>query len=136
MDDQTEAPLLNCEIPTKHAQDPEETSVGETSELQTFFNLYNQLEGLGLLAIPYVLRIGGWGALIVGVVVVFWSWFAGILLTRSLYDGSGKRVRTSYVEIASDCFGTRGRVAVAAFQFSNLIGEILDAFALFRPPCI
>jgi amino acid permease len=126
-----DAPLLdhkNSQL--EQPDDAPEPHTGETSTLRTFFNLYNQIEGLGLLGIPYVFRLGGWGAPIIGVVVVIWSWISGTLLARSLYDPSGKRVRTSYVDIAAACFGTRGRNVVACFQFTVLLGVTTLYFVL------
>jgi vesicular inhibitory amino acid transporter len=121
---QLRAPLLDARESQLQDSDlgPRVSKVGDTSTLQTFFNLYNQIEGLGLLAIPYVFRLGGWGAPMIGGIVVIWSWISGTLLARSLYDGAGRRVRTSYVDIAAACFGATGRNVVATFQFTVLLG--------------
>ena len=59
-----DAPLLDAARSSLQIDGPSNgnSARGDTSVLKTFLNLYNQLEGLGLLAIPYVMRLGGWGA--------------------------------------------------------------------------
>ena len=110
------------------------TNVDETNDEEddgqqvTFYqgvvNVFNQVEGLGLLGIPFTFRLGGLSTALILTLVCAASCSTGCLLSRCLYDPHGNRVRGSYGEIALAAGGVRAHVIVKMFMISSLLGVI------------
>ena len=112
---------------------PSSTPAGATT-LQTGLNMMNELEGAGLLGLPYAAKLCGWVSLgMMGVVGVV-AGFTGYLLAMCMYEGrsggrsqpaprvsDGRRVRDSYAAVGEACFGAGGKLLVKTVQVSNLV---------------
>ncbi|EDO29538.1 predicted protein, partial [Nematostella vectensis] len=76
---------------------------GKTSNLQTFWNIFNANQGVAILAMPYVIKNGGYASIVSIIATAFISNFTNKRLVQCLYeqasDGSIYRARNSYVEI-------------------------------------
>ena len=120
------------------------------SALQTGLNLLNELEGAGLLGMPYAVGLVGGaagGALcILGVGAA--AGFTGVLLSRCMYapreslrqqDGAGDlspgRVRDSYAAVGGACFGARGRAFVLSAQMLNL-NLVASSYLVLMGSCL
>ena len=96
----------------------------------TFFNLFNQVEGLGLLGLPYAFRLGGYTMVPLMVLVAIVSCATGEMLSYCLYDKNGVRVRNSYHELAAAAFGDRMKWSVLALQLLGLVGVCITYLVL------
>ena len=100
--------------------DPNEEDYTKTSNLQTFWNIFNANQGVAILAMPYVVKNGGYAALFSIVAIAFISDFTNKILIDCLYeyssDGAEFRVRNSYVEIGEAFSARFGRHLVNAAQ--------------------
>jgi hypothetical protein len=67
-----------------------ETMNAKSSMWQTVCNLVSDLEGTGLLGLPYVIQQGGWLAIVVLTVVPFMCFYTGKILIECLYDKNSK----------------------------------------------
>ena len=93
----------------------------KASSVQTAANLLNELEGSGLLGLPYAIALAGWGAVGCLVVVGTMAAFTGWCLARCMYDpNTHERVRSTYKSVGEACFGERGGRAVVIVQMLNL----------------
>lgn len=119
------------ETETKPLKGPEEEilAFGEendedytkTSTLQTFWNIFNANQGVAILAMPYVVKNGGYAALMSIVAIAFISDFTNKILVECLYEYSSDgimeyRVRNSYVQIGEAFSARFGRHLVNAAQ--------------------
>ena len=91
--------------------------------LQTALNMLNELEGSGLLGMPYALRLGGWASIPCLGAVGGMAGFTGWALAKCMYDENGERVRDSYRGVGEACFGRAGDRAVVAVQMANPFGD-------------
>ena len=82
---------------------------------------HSELEGAGLLGLPYAFRLAGWGALACLLLVGTMAGFTGFALAMCMYDGSGRRVRQSYAAVGKACYGAAGERAVVVVQMLNLV---------------
>jgi hypothetical protein len=115
---------------------PEEDEEASGSLCQTGLNIANTLEGMGLLGLPYSVRLAGGytGAAVVLVCVI--SAYTAVVIAASLYAAeraapqwSGDvghigvrwvRRRSSYVENARSAFGPAGGYVVLVMQLFTL----------------
>ena len=96
-----------------------------TTVFQTGVNMLNELEGSGLLGLPYAAKLCGWASIGCMVLVGIMAGITGFVLAAAMYDGVGrrekKRVCSSYAEVGRRAFGQRGERAVLIVQMLNLI---------------
>jgi vesicular inhibitory amino acid transporter len=106
------------------AESHEEDDKKKVEAFPAFCNLYNQLEGLGILGIPFAFSIGGWWTIGAVLLVAAGSGYTGWLLSRCLYNSENQRVRTSYGEIALAAGGRSAQVGVQILTVITLLGVI------------
>lgn len=123
----------------------------QATSIQTSWNLFNAIEGVGILGMPFAIKIGGDYALFGIVVVGMVSVFTGALLVDCLFaeivddsnDANAKtsllttlsnakplkvngrklvRARESYPEIGKAVIGSFGHVCVLLIQIVSLTG--------------
>lgn len=98
----------------------EEDDHNKTTNLQTFWNIFNSNQGVAILAMPYVVKSGGYMALFSILAIAFISNFTNKILVQCLYEYSPEqipfRVRNSYVEIGEAFSPKIGRHLVNAAQ--------------------
>jgi len=97
----------------------EEEKAGATA-FQTGLNMLNELEGAGLLGMPFVILLGGWASLPLLAFVGLLAGFTGWCLAACMYDPNGRRARESYAELGGACYGNAGARAVLWVQMINL----------------
>ena len=87
-------------------------------------NLMSDIEGTGLLALPYVIAQSGLVAIAAMVVVPFIAFYTGAILIDCLYDkndaGERVRVRSSYKQLGEACSPRFGGTIVSAIQLVEL----------------
>ena len=113
------APLL----PTTSTSPPTPTAPlekGKATAFATGTNLLNELEGAGLLGLPYAISLAGWGAIGCLIFVGIMAGFTGYCLAMCMYDENHKRVRQTYKSIGLEVFGKAGERMVVAVQMANL----------------
>lgn len=92
----------------------------KTSYLQTFWNIFNANQGVAILAMPYVVKSGGYAAIFSIIAVAIISNFSNKRLVDCLYEYTEKgekfRVRNSYVEIGEAFAPRYGHHLVNAAQ--------------------
>ena len=107
----------------------DDTDDGKTNLVQSIFNLINANLGTGILAMPFVIRLGGyWGILITMVIGILGN-YTGKMLVNLLYeeteDGQRVRVRDSYADIGEEFNPRYGRLMVHIVncieQFSHCV---------------
>lgn len=88
----------------------------KTNYVQTFFNIVNANLGTGILAMPFVLRLGGWwGVLTIFLVGLLGNYTAKLLIDLmyvEIADGQKQRVRFAYHEIGEEFHPVYGRLMV------------------------
>ena len=98
----------------------EEEDKTKTSYLQTFWNIFNANQGVAILAMPYVIKSGGYASIFSIIAVAFISNFSNKRLVECLYEytekGEKYRVRNSYVEIGEAFAPRYGHHLVNAAQ--------------------
>ena len=82
--------------PSSNGKVSHDPSPGDASVWKTVANLVNYIEGVGFLALPYVVKEGGIGALVAFLIIPVILWYTGTILTECLYveDSKGKKTRT------------------------------------------
>ena len=87
-------------------------------------NLMSDIEGTGLLALPYVIAQSGLVAIAAMVVVPFIAFYTGAILIDCLYDkndaGERVRVRSNYKQLGEACSPCFGGTIVSAIQLVEL----------------
>jgi hypothetical protein len=130
-------PLLDRAVDEEEAAagspPPAQAAAKPTSLFQTALNIANTLEGMGLLCLPYAVRLAGGYAFGAIALVCAASCWTAIVIAATLYDpeklqpavagGSVRwvRARRTYVENATAAFGTAGGVATLLIQVGTLI---------------
>lgn len=103
----------------------DDKNVNKTTNLQTFWNIFNANQGVAILAMPYVVKSGGYMTLFSIVALAFISNFTNKILVQCLYEYSPEqvpfRVRNSYVEIGEAFSPKIGRHLVNAAQIFEQI---------------
>ena len=93
---------------------------GTCSTWKATMNLINFIEGVGLLALPYSVKKGGITAVISLFVLPINYWYAGKVLSESLYDGDEKkgkiRARSTWKEIGDAIYPKYAGKIVARTQ--------------------
>ena len=94
-------------------------SPGDTSVWKTVANLVNYIEGVGFLALPYVLKEGGIGALVAFIIIPIIMWYLGTILTECLYDedsqGRKIRARSGYKDLGDALLPKYGGYVLSGF---------------------
>lgn len=89
---------------------------GKTNVVQTIFNMINANLGTGILAMPFVIRLGGYWGIVLTIVVGILGNYTGKVLISLLYeenqDGTRIRVRDSYADIGEEFNPVFGRYMV------------------------
>lgn len=92
----------------------------KTTNLQTFWNIFNANQGVAILAMPYVVKSGGYASLFSIIAIAFISNYTNRILVQCLYEFSSEgehiRVRSSYVEIGEAFSARFGRHLINAAQ--------------------
>ena len=87
-------------------------------------NLMSDIEGTGLLALPYVIAQSGLVAIAAMAVVPFIAFYTGTILIYCLYDkndtGERVRVRSNYKQLGEACSPRFGGTIVSAIQLVDL----------------
>ena len=87
-------------------------------------NLMSDIEGTGLLALPYVIAQSGLVAIAAMAVVPFIAFYTGTILIDCLYDkndtGERVRVRSNYKQLGEACSPRFGGTIVSAIQLVDL----------------
>ena len=87
-------------------------------------NLMSDIEGTGLLALPYVIAQSGLVAIAAMAVVPFIAFYTGTILIYCLYDkndtGERVRVRSNYKQLGEACSPRFGGTTVSAIQLVDL----------------
>lgn len=94
----------------------DDTDDGKTNLIQSLFNIINANLGTGILAMPFVIRLGGYWGIFITVLIGVLGNYTGKVLISMLYeeteDGTRVRVRDSYADIG-EAFNARfGRYLV------------------------
>lgn len=97
----------------QHKQRGGEQHHEKASVLQCIFNLSNILMGVGLLGLPYVFRLTGYGGGVICILVLATiCWRTAILIGRCLGNSShpcdDSKILTSFPDIARAAFGEMG----------------------------
>ena len=119
-DDESDQEEEERDIESNHAISSIEDDKNKTTNLQTFWNIFNANQGVAILAMPYVVKSGGYATLFSIVALAFISNFTNKILVQCLYEYSPEqtafRVRNSYVEIGEAFSPKIGRHLVNAAQ--------------------
>lgn len=99
---------------------PQEQPKGKATTMQTLFNLANELEGAGLLGLPYTFRLGGWASAVCMAVCGVMAGWTGYCIAMCMYDDKGVRVRNTYRSVGLACYGRSGERMVFFMQMLNL----------------
>ena len=106
------------------AEQSEETT-GKSSLWKAVVNLMTEMEGTGLLGLPYVIAYTGLAAVAALLVIPFVTFYTGAILIDCLYDkdhaGERVRIRSNYKELGEACWPRFGGAIVAAVQVIELI---------------
>ena len=119
-DTNNDTPLL----PSTSENKKEKKSKGASS-FQTGLNMLNELEGQGLLGLPYAATLVGVVPASVSLVVVgAFAAFTGYLINGCMYDSTDTnkrtRVSSSYADLAKRTFGSSGETFCTVVQMTNL----------------
>nr|GMC88370.1 vacuolar amino acid transporter 1-like [Ipomoea batatas] len=109
-----------------HVSVPELPPQQECSYTQALINSINVLCGIGILAIPFAVKEGGWLSLFLFLLYGIVTCYTGILLKRCLESSPGLQ---TYPDIGQAAFGMGGRVLVASscIEFLIMMGDNLAA---------
>ena len=104
------------------AQDKE--PAGKSSLWKAVVNLMSDIEGTGLLGLPYVIAHSGLVAILALLLIPFITYYTGAILIDCLYEkneaGERVRIRSNYKELGKACWPRFGGTIVAAVQFIEL----------------
>ncbi|OMP05662.1 Amino acid transporter, transmembrane [Corchorus olitorius] len=84
----------------------------QISFLKTCINGMNALSGIGILSVPYALSSGGWLSLVILLLIAAAACFTALLISRCMDANPESR---SYIDIAGQAFGRKGRVIASVF---------------------
>ncbi|XP_078344595.1 vesicular inhibitory amino acid transporter-like [Oculina patagonica] len=103
-------------------QDTEPT--GKSSLWKAVVNLMSDIEGTGLLGLPYVIAHSGLVAIAALLVIPLITYYTGAILIDCLYEknkaGERVRIRSNYKELGRACWPRFGGIIVAAVQMISL----------------
>ena len=99
-------------------------STGNSSLWIAVSNILNFIEGIGFLALPYAIKLGGITIIVAFLIVPICSWYTGKLLVECLYDGDEKnkrvRIRSTFKELGEILFPNYGGYLVTFFEKCGL----------------
>ena len=72
---------------------------GKISSLNSFWNICNSIQGVAILAMPYVIKGGGWWSVIAMVIVALISNYTGKILLKCHYEEVFDEVTGKTIEI-------------------------------------
>merc|ERR1712153_186459 len=121
MEADAEAPVAAEKLLDDVTSNTDSESELKSSTIGTALNMLNELEGSGLLGLPYGVRLIGWSAIGCMAVAGSMAGMTGYLIAGCMVDSDGARVRSSYPEVGKACYGARGEQFVALVQTSNLL---------------
>ncbi|KAK9704901.1 hypothetical protein RND81_07G018800 [Saponaria officinalis] len=90
---------------------------GKTSFMKTLFNGLNSILGVGILSMPYALSSGGWLSLILLLIIIIASTYAGILTKRCM--DLNPKIKT-YGQIGEFSYGKFGKTIVSIILYVDL----------------
>ena len=86
-------------LPSNKKISPDPSS-SDSSVWKAAANIFNFMEGIGFLAVPYALKEGGITAIVMFIIIPIIMRYVGTILTECLYDedeqGNRHRVRSGY----------------------------------------
>ncbi|XP_066917743.1 vesicular inhibitory amino acid transporter-like [Clytia hemisphaerica] len=125
---------LPADVETGDEQDggecSEDQSRDKISSSNAFWNICNSIQGVAILAMPYVIKGGGWWSIVALVIVAAISNYTGQILIKCHYDemeneedGSTTivRTRTSYAEVGEAIWPQYGRRIILLVQVLELL---------------
>ena len=99
-------------------------STGNSSIWTAVSNILNFVEGIGFLALPYAIKLGGITLIVAFLILPICSWYTGKLLVECLYDGDEKnkrvRARSTLKELGEIILPKYGGYVVTFFETSAL----------------
>ena len=105
--------------PSSNGKVSHDPSPDDASVWKTVANLVNYIEGVGFLALPYVLKEGGIGALVAFIIIPIILWYMGTIVTECLYeeDSQGRkiRVRSGYKDLGDALLPKYGGYVLSGF---------------------
>ena len=112
-------------ITEEDSAEPDNERADEKSSLwKAVVNLMSDIEGTGLLALPYVIAQSGLVSIAALVIIPFIAYYTGAILIDCLYDnnyaGERVRVRSNYRELGQACSPRFGGTIVTAVQLIEL----------------
>ncbi|KAL9953591.1 hypothetical protein ACROYT_G041034 [Oculina patagonica] len=115
-----EEALITEEDSAQHDKEP----AGKSSLWKAVVNLMSDMEGTGLLDLPYVIAHSGLVAIAALLVIPFITYYTGAILIDCLYEkneaGERIRIRSNYKELGRACWPRFGGTIVAAVQMISL----------------
>ena len=106
---------------------------GQNSEKITkasaFWNVCNSIQGVAILAMPYIMKAGGWYGVVFICLIAAASNYTGQILIECNYNfvenddksSTKKRVRESYAEIAEAVWPKGGRILITVLMITELL---------------
>ncbi|KAG8364230.1 hypothetical protein BUALT_Bualt19G0106600 [Buddleja alternifolia] len=114
--------IQSQEVPENQSQDR------KCSILQTIFNIFNVMAGIGMLTTPYTVKQAGWLSLFILLLFAFICCYTAKLIKHCLESAEGIR---TYADIAEAAFGPYGRILVSASCVEFVILEEDNLSKLF-----
>ena len=103
----------------------EDQSSGKSSFWKAVVNIMCEIEGTGLLGLPYVIAHSGLVAIAALLVIPFIAYYTGAILIDCLYEkneaGERVRIRSNYRELGKACWPRFGGAIVTVVQLIELI---------------
>ncbi|XP_044181422.1 vesicular inhibitory amino acid transporter-like [Acropora millepora] len=95
-------------------------STGNSSLCKAVSNILSFVEGIGFLALPYAIKLGGITIIVAFLILPIFSWYTGKLLVECLYDGDEKkkrvRTRSTFKELGEIILPKYGGYVVTCFE--------------------
>lgn len=111
-------------ITEEDSAEDEAPSTDKSPLWKAVVNLMSDIEGTGLLALPYVIAQSGLLAIAAMATVPFIAFYTGTILIDCLYDtndtGESVRVRSNYKQLGEACSPRFGGTIVSAIQLLEL----------------
>ncbi|XP_078380180.1 vesicular inhibitory amino acid transporter-like [Oculina patagonica] len=125
--DSEELPLQVDEealISEEDSAQQEKEPTGKSSFWKAVVNLISDIEGTGLLGMPYVIAHSGLVAIAALLVIAFITYYTGAILIDCLYEknhtGERVRIRSNYKELGNACWPRFGGTIAAVVQLIEL----------------
>ena len=95
--------------------------IGTATVAQTVANSVNLLVGIGLLAYPAALRLGGWAGLGLLVLLAIGTRYTATLIACIIEKLGGPRAASTYTDMAQGAFGKPGAIFISVCFFLELL---------------